>query len=55
MMGFLLHLFFCIRALRAPNGLYLLHSFFHRWFGEKRALLEFLQYARPLIFFLKTL
>ena len=55
MMGFLLHLFFRISALRAPNGFDFLHSFFHRWFCEKSALFEFLQNARPLIFFLETL
>jgi len=55
MMGFLLHLFFRIRALRTPNGFDFLHSLLHRWLREERALFEFLQDARPLIFFLESL
>ncbi len=51
---FWLHLFFSFRALGAADGFHFFHSPLHRRLREKGALLELLQDARPLVFFLET-
>ena len=54
-MGFLLHLFLCLRTLRAADGFHLFHAPLHRRFREESAFLELFQDARPLVLLLETL